>query len=309
MDFHLRRIYLSIAIFLSILWLGMVTWVVWTYQPHIFYFLSPPPIPLSSTSQVSNPRIYISGFNFSIYHTLERDSFADLSKRFKLLESTLRSINQANGRVEPKVGTELIIPSRDGIFHVLRAGQELTDIAKAYGVSLGKILEVNHKNENLGLRPGDILYLPGARYLTDRDVQWMALSSLAENKIFLKPTTGRFADGFGEREDPINGKKRFHAGLDLAPGLGARVVAAQEGKITFADFRAGYGRLIILDHGHDLTTWYAHLDEILVKAGHWVKKGDLIGYVGKSGRTTGPHLHFEVRLHGTPQNPLLYLVP
>jgi murein DD-endopeptidase MepM/ murein hydrolase activator NlpD len=132
--------------------------------------------------------------------------------------------------------------------------------------------------------------------------------ALTTQKTFMKPTTGRFADGFGNRVDPINGQVHFHAGLDLAPGLGARVVAAQDGTVVFAQIRAGYGKLIVLDHGNGITTWYGHLEQILVKPQQKVKKGNLIGKVGQSGRATGPHLHFEVRLNGVPQNPLLYLV-
>ena len=307
MDFHLRRIYLSFAIFLSILWLGMVICAVWAYQPRLLAFLSAPPVPTSLSQQV--PNLHITGVGFSIYRVSEKDTFRGLSEKYKLLESTLRSINQANDGTEPKSGTSLIIPSQDGIFHVVRSGQSLVEIAKAYSSSLVKVMEVNHKNGVSDLRAGEILFLPEARYLSKHDIRWLTLDSLPENKVFLKPTTGRFADGFGKRADPINGKERFHAGLDLAPGLGARVVAAQTGKVIFANIRAGYGWLIILDHGRDLNTWYAHLDEVLVKPGQSVKRGDLIGYVGKSGRATGPHLHFEVRLHGTPQNPLLYLVP
>jgi murein DD-endopeptidase MepM/ murein hydrolase activator NlpD len=107
---------------------------------------------------------------------------------------------------------------------------------------------------------------------------------------------------------PITHRIVFHEGLDLAPGLGARVVASQDGKVIFAGMKAGYGRLIILDHGQGITSYYAHLDKILVKTGNTVKRGDLIGKVGESGKVTGPHLHFEIRVDGKPQNPLLYLV-
>jgi murein DD-endopeptidase MepM/ murein hydrolase activator NlpD len=132
--------------------------------------------------------------------------------------------------------------------------------------------------------------------------------SLQTQRGFLKPTTGRFADGFGKRVHPITHRIVFHEGLDLAPGLGARVVASQDGKVIFAGMKAGYGRLIILDHGQGITSYYAHLDKILVKTGNTVKRGDLIGKVGESGKVTGPHLHFEIRVDGKPQNPLLYLV-
>ncbi len=85
-------------------------------------------------------------------------------------------------------------------------------------------------------------------------------------------------------------------------------MASQTGKVIFAGNRSGYGRLIILDHGQGITSYYAHLDKILVREGAQVKRGDLIGKVGETGKVTGPHLHFEIRVNGKPQNPLLYLV-
>lgn len=286
----------------------MVVWAAYVFSPRVISFFSAPSY--SATSHLESASgINVPGIQFFIYHTALDDSFSELSKNFSLSEETLRSLNEYNNTNEPKPGTALLIPSRNGIFHVAKPGQGLADIAKAYGVSLITVLEANHKTGDSDLRSGEILYIPGARYLSNRDVHWLALISLTAQKTFTKPTTGRFADGFGNRVDPINGKVRFHAGLDLAPGLGARVVAAQDGAVTWAQVRSGYGRLIILDHGHGLTTWYGHLDQILVKPRQIVKKGDLIGKVGQSGRATGPHLHFEVRLNGQPQNPLLYLVP
>lgn len=251
----------------------------------------------------------ISTFGLSVYQAQDGDTYHSLSRKFNLSETTLRSANSANDSSEPIVGASMAIPIKDGIYHRVLEGQGLADIAKAYGVPLRSVLEANHKKSDLDVHPGEILYLPGGNYLSRSNVQWIGLNSLVVDKVFVKPTTGRFADGFGDRIDPLDGKKRFHSGLDLAPGLGARVVAAQSGKVAFADIRAGYGRLIILDHGNDLTTWYGHLDEILVRPRQIVKKGELIGRVGRSGRATGPHLHFEVRLKDHPQNPLLYLVP
>jgi murein DD-endopeptidase MepM/ murein hydrolase activator NlpD len=305
----LRRIYGSVAFVLLALWLGMVIWAAWFFSPKLIAFVSAPRVDVSGQRLEPAPGVTVPGVQFFIYHTVLGDTFSDLAKKFSLSEETLRSLNDVNNGSEPHPGRAILIPSQNGIFHVVRAGQGLVDIAKAYGLSLITVLEANHKSSDSDLKPGEIIYLPGARYLSSRDIHWLALLSLTTRKTFMKPTTGRFADGFGKRIDPISGKVRFHAGLDLAPGLGARVVAAQDGKVIWAKVRAGYGRLIILDHGNQLTTWYAHLEEILVKPEQIVKKGDLIGKVGSSGRTTGPHLHFEVRVDDIPQNPLLYLVP
>jgi murein DD-endopeptidase MepM/ murein hydrolase activator NlpD len=304
-----RRIFLSISAFLLVLWVGMLVWAAWLFTPKLIAFISAPQIVTPASNLESAPGITVPSFQFFIYHTTLDDTFDELAKKFNLSEETLRSLNGYNNYNEPKPESALLIPSKDGIFHVVHPGQGLADIAKAYQVSLMSVLEANHRTNDSDLKPGEILYLPKARYLSNRDVHWLALIALTTQKTFMKPTTGRFADGFGQRVDPISGKVRFHAGLDLAPGLGARVVAAQDGIVIWAGVRAGFGRLIILDHGNQLTTWYAHLEQILVKPRQIVKKGDLIGKVGSSGRTTGPHLHFEVRLNNKPQNPLLYLVP
>jgi murein DD-endopeptidase MepM/ murein hydrolase activator NlpD len=308
MDPYLRRVYVSVVIILFVLWMGMLAWVVKVVKPGFLSFISAPIPQNNQNLEGVIPLLHVPGMCFSIYRTLSNETFLSLSQKYNLLETTLRSLNQANDNSQPEAGTTLIIPSNDGIFHVLKPGQGLADIARAYGIPLKEILKANHKMGDADLQPGEVLYLPGASYLSHQDVKWLSLASLEIKKGFLKPTTGRFADGFGPRIHPITGKKAFHEGLDLAPGWRARVVASQDGRVVFTGLKAGFGRLIILDHGNGLTSLYAHLDEILVKPQQLVKRGDLIGKVGKTGRTTGPHLHFEIRLNGIPQNPLLYLV-
>ncbi len=307
MDPFLRRVYLFVAGLLVILWVGMCVWAFKAVKPGLFSFASAPSPPPVAISQDLDPLLKVPGFQFAIYHTKAGDRFLGLSTKFKLLETTLRSLNQANDGSEPEPNSPLLIPSRDGIFHVVRPGQGLNDIARAYQVPFREILKANQIMGDSAVQPGEVLYLPGATYLTHKDLPWLTLTSLQPKTAFLKPTTGRFADGFGMRLHPITHLMAFHEGLDLAPGWGARVVATQDGTVQFANIRAGYGRLIVLDHGDGLTSWYGHLDEIRVKAGQKVKRGQLIGKVGNSGKTTGPHLHFEVRLNGKPQNPLLYL--
>ncbi len=121
------------------------------------------------------------------------------------------------------------------------------------------------------------------------------------------PVEGPITAGFGERIDPFNGEGAFHSGIDIAAPVGTGVIAPADGVVVFADFDAGYGRMIILDHGHGITTRYGHLSSFAVIAGQHVHRGDIIGYVGLSGRSTGPHLHYEVRINDTPVNPHKYL--
>ncbi len=123
----------------------------------------------------------------------------------------------------------------------------------------------------------------------------------------LWPLEGRVGSSFGERQDPINGEGAFHSGIDIDAPYGTPVRAAADGEVTGATMGAGYGRQIVLDHGHDVLTVYGHLSSIAVLTGQHVIRGQVIGYVGQSGRATGPHLHYEVRVHNVPVNPHKYL--
>jgi murein DD-endopeptidase MepM/ murein hydrolase activator NlpD len=123
----------------------------------------------------------------------------------------------------------------------------------------------------------------------------------------LWPIEGRVASSFGEREDPINGEGAFHPGIDIDAPYGTPVRAGGDGDVTGASMGSGYGREVVIDHGHDLRTVYGHLSAIAVLPGQHVTRGEVIGYVGQSGRATGPHLHYEVRVHNVPVNPHKYL--
>jgi murein DD-endopeptidase MepM/ murein hydrolase activator NlpD len=123
----------------------------------------------------------------------------------------------------------------------------------------------------------------------------------------LWPVEGHVTGSFGERIDPFNGEGAFHSGVDISTGFGTPVVAPADGTVVFADFLGGYGRAIVIDHGHGITTRFGHLANFAVIAGQRIQRGDTIGYVGLSGRSTGPHLHYEVRINDTPVNPYKYL--
>ena len=123
----------------------------------------------------------------------------------------------------------------------------------------------------------------------------------------LWPVEGQITGSFGERIDPFNGEGAFHSGVDIHGLVGQPIIAPADGEVTHADFMGGYGRAVVLDHGHGITTRYGHLSGFAVTLGERVHRGDVIGYVGDSGRSTGPHLHYEVRINDTPVNPYKYL--
>jgi murein DD-endopeptidase MepM/ murein hydrolase activator NlpD len=123
----------------------------------------------------------------------------------------------------------------------------------------------------------------------------------------LWPVEGQVTGSFGERIDPFNGEGAFHSGVDIGSTYGQPIIAPADGEITFCDFMGGYGKMIMMDHGHGISTRYGHLSGYAVSQGQHVHRGDTIGYVGASGRSTGPHLHYEVRINDTPVNPYKYL--
>jgi murein DD-endopeptidase MepM/ murein hydrolase activator NlpD len=122
------------------------------------------------------------------------------------------------------------------------------------------------------------------------------------------PVQGALTGHFGSRIDPFQGEGAFHAGVDISSSYGSPVVATADGVVAMAGFMSGYGRLIILRHGRtNFSTYYAHLSEIFVRPNQLVRRGEVIGRVGRSGRTTSAHLHYEVRRNQTPQNPVRFL--
>jgi murein DD-endopeptidase MepM/ murein hydrolase activator NlpD len=123
----------------------------------------------------------------------------------------------------------------------------------------------------------------------------------------LMPVTGWFSDGFGWRKDPRTGKRQFHRGIDIVADTGTAIVAPADGLVSRATRVADYGKMIDLSHGFGYATRYGHLSEILVRPGQRVRRGEVIGRVGSTGRSTGPHLHYEVFRDGRRVNPWKYL--
>jgi murein DD-endopeptidase MepM/ murein hydrolase activator NlpD len=122
------------------------------------------------------------------------------------------------------------------------------------------------------------------------------------------PVDGKLESGFGVRRNPFGGSSsEFHTGQDIEVPWGTSVLAGAKGKVAFVGWQHGYGQLVVLDHGGGLTTRYGHLSELDVKLGQEVGRGEFIGRVGSTGRSTGPHLHYEVRINDEPVDPMQYL--
>jgi murein DD-endopeptidase MepM/ murein hydrolase activator NlpD len=138
--------------------------------------------------------------------------------------------------------------------------------------------------------------------------RWSALQRVMRTLPLSVPLDQyQLSSGFGSRTDPLNGRKAVHRGLDFRASMKATVYATAPGKVTYAGWSGPFGRMVEIDHGHGIRTRYAHLKKILVKSGQTVANREKIGLVGSSGRSTGPHLHYEVRYKGVPLNPQKFL--
>ena len=150
--------------------------------------------------------------------------------------------------------------------------------------------------------------------ITGNQVKHKLFQYLEDQKVLLSstpsiwPTKGWLSSRFGYRISPFTQRKEMHKGLDISPRLNTPIVAPADGIVIKTGWNGSFGRMISIRHGNGYITKYAHLNKILVKKGQTVKRGDKIGLVGQTGRSTGPHLHYEVHLKGVPVNPLRYIV-
>lgn len=124
---------------------------------------------------------------------------------------------------------------------------------------------------------------------------------------FGRPVDGPITSGFGKRKDPVNGQSAFHTGLDFRSNIGAKIYATADGVVKRSFYNGGYGNFILIEHGNGYTSSFSHMQKRMVRAGDKVHRGQLIGLVGNSGRSTGPHLHYEISLDDKPINPYTFM--
>ena len=212
---------------------------------------------------------------------------------------------------------DILSTNQRGVYHTVQKGQTLHFIARAYNVNIDRLKRINGVYDPSRLQIGTRLWIPGARQVLNIDSN-INKQALAKNKkkrkgplnngikaikgFLIWPVKGQLTSRFGNRSG------RHHDGIDIGARRGTSIVAAAEGKVMFAGWGpTGYGLMIIIKHKNDLTTVYAHNSHIHVHKNQMVKKGQKIASVGSTGRSTGPHLHFEVRNDSLPMNPLNYL--
>lgn len=151
----------------------------------------------------------------------------------------------------------------------------------------------------------DYRFLRTAEFLRLRDRHSRLPRQASQPNLW--PVDGRLMSPFGQRQDPFSGEGAMHKGVDLSAPWGTPIVATADGVVIFSDQQSGYGKLIVVDHGGGIETFYAHLSKSYVTPGNEVHRGDRIGLVGSTGRVTAPHLHYEVHMNGAPVNPYRWL--
>jgi murein DD-endopeptidase MepM/ murein hydrolase activator NlpD len=192
-------------------------------------------------------------------------------------------------------GDQIEVLSQKGILVRVKKEKSLGEIADRYRVPLATVARANRLSHDVGLSPGQEVFVPGGRPLDRGTFIWPLISY------------GRISSGFGYRFHPILRRRLWHSGIDLTAGHGAPVRAARSGRVIGAGWNGGLGKTVILRHDMGFQTVYGHCSRIRVKSNQYVKKGQVIASVGRTGQATGPHLHFEVRKNGRSVNPLRYL--
>ena len=229
------------------------------------------------------------------YNALRHDQ-QTLKKQYQQLQSTVDDTNQRLDSLQ-SLATEVAMTYGVLRYHPIAFDQSDNPVTAqdAFDRSVEQFTFLKRNAAAIAISSGGLRLMP---------VMSFADSSYTPS---IWPVLGHITDSFGERLDPFSGEGAFHTGVDVASDYGAPVHATADGVVTNAENHAGYGRLVVIDHGFGITTWYAHLSSFTAIAGERVKRGEVIGYTGISGRSTGPHVHYEVRMNNAPINPWRYM--
>ena len=230
---------------------------------------------------------------FRTYEVKSGDTISGITRKAGLTNlSTIIAVNDIDNVRALYAGQKIRIPSIDGLVYPVKSGNTLAGISVKYNIPLEDLLDVNDLSSQT-LKIGQQLFIPGAK---------MDSSKLHEalGDMFKKPIFGsyRISSPFGWRPDPFTGVRTFHTGIDMACPAGTPIHASMGGKVLTAGWSNVFGNYVIINHENGYQTLYGHMSKIIAKKGQRINQGTLIGLVGSTGYSTGPHLHFTVYRHG-----------
>ena len=236
---------------------------------------------------------------FYKYRVKQGDNFWKILAKTSLNIDTLSKINSLSSPMDVSAGKEIFISNMRGVIYKVNTRDTVESISKIYNIRKEYLCKVNNIIEdNLNK---EYIFIPSGEISNVERSLFLGVGFASPLKEYIRTSS------FGTRIDPFNKKFGFHSGVDLACPVGSKVYAARKGKVIFSGYKGGYGLLLIVKHEHGYTSYYGHLRKVLIKAGDMVERGHIIGITGNSGRSTGPHLHFEVRKETRPINPGILL--
>jgi murein DD-endopeptidase MepM/ murein hydrolase activator NlpD len=244
------------------------------------------------------------GIELSEHTIRQRENFWRIAKTYGVNIDSIVGANPGLGKLHASLGQKIRVPNRRGVVHRTMEQEDVFTLAALYSVPPETIAVTNNLGPKHILVSGVDLFIPDGKPVKLSD-EMAAHYSL--RGIFGSPLPGRITSGMGLRTHPIGGFRGKHTGVDLASPEGTRIAAAAGGVVVQAGEGEYIGKFVILSHKDAFTTLYGHCSEVLIAQGRTVKKGQVIARVGHTGRTTGAHLHFEIRKDGVPQDPLKYL--
>ena len=269
---------------------------------------------LQALAQQAELRDRTVGLNGSLAHEIQnsvmlQDQRDVLERRVNGLEQRLVDLRDAEQSVierlseQTKLGTDVI--ERTITMTGLDVATLISSVTRSKLGQGGPFVQIDDEIANS--RP-DIQLAAAVTVLDEQLNRWSALQEVVRSLPLTAPLDQyRISSGYGERRDPINGRKAQHLGTDFVAPLGSSVYATAPGKIEFAGLWGRYGLMIEINHGHGIRTRYSHLRKILVRTSQKVEHQEKIGLMGSSGRSTGPHVHYEIRFQGKAQNPMKFL--
>lgn len=245
-----------------------------------------------------------SGLRISEHTIGPKENFWKVAREYGVDIDTIVGANPGMGKLHAALGQTIRVPNRKGVIHRTADHEDLTALSALYHVSSEAIAAMNNLGPKHILGPGLDVFIAGVKPVRLSE----AMKTHYETRgIFGSPIPGRITSGMGLRKHPVGGFRGKHTGVDLAAKEGTRIAAAAAGTVLQTGEGDYIGKFVILSHKDSYTTVYGHCSQVLVTAGKTVKKGQIIAKSGQSGRVTGPHLHFEIRKNGLPQDPLKYL--
>ncbi len=242
---------------------------------------------------------------FAYYKPEKYDDLYRIANYFQLSVDTIASSNNLYSQYLFDIDNLYLIPNCEGIFVDIYNKDTIYEISKKYGITIEALLYVNNLKNIDQIKNIEKIFVPLAHFSKEEKI--LFLGSLFRDPLRGK---GKLTSSFGTRIDPFTYKPTFHGGVDIAVQIGTKTYPAMPGKVIFAGYKLDYGYLVIVDHGYGYETYYGHLSQILTSTGLKVGYDNVIALTGNSGKTTGPHLHFEIRYNKKKINPanLIYFL-